>query len=84
VTWMIYILKLNNGAFYTGITNNIDKRMDQHARGRGSKCVRSHLPFSLVYQELVQTKSAALKREAQIKRLSRVKKEELIEGGFNE
>lgn len=81
--WLIYILKLNNKAYYTGITNNIENRLRTHARGKGSKYVRSHLPFVLVYKEEVESKSAALKREAQIKRFTRKQKEQLI-GGNNE
>jgi putative endonuclease len=78
--WIVYILRLNNGDFYTGATNDLDQRLIKHAAGKGSKCVRAHLPFKVVYKELVETKSAALKREAQIKKLSHKQKADLIGG----
>jgi putative endonuclease len=76
--WYVYILHLNNGAYYTGITNNIEARIKKHNDGRGSKYVRSHLPFICVYLEELDTKSDALKREAAIKRLSHEQKTMLV------
>ena len=49
--WFVYILECQDGSFYTGITNNISKRMKVHNKGNGSKYVRSRLPFKLVYFE---------------------------------
>ena len=76
--WVVYILKLSNDALYTGITNSIEKRMKVHASKKGSKYVRAHLPFQLIYVEQADSKSAALKRESVIKKMSHNKKLEMI------
>lgn len=77
--WYIYMLKLSNGAYYTGISNNVPKRLKTHEKGKGSKYVRSYLPFKLVYTEKVGSLSEAAKREKAIKRLKHDEKKELIE-----
>lgn len=76
--YYVYILECADGTFYTGITNDIKHRMAMHGEGKGSKYVRSRLPFKLKYQEEFQTRSEALKREIQIKNLTRVQKQQLI------
>jgi len=76
--WIVYILKLSSGAYYTGITNNIAKRIKAHSDGKGSKFVRAHLPFIIVYIERISGRSEASKREAAIKKLSHKEKEKLI------
>jgi len=78
-SWMIYILELSNGIFYTGITNNLEKRMKKHADRKGSKLVRAHLPFKLVYVEKAKDRSEASKRECIIKKLNREEKETLVQ-----
>ncbi len=78
MTWFVYILRVNGGSLYTGITNNLEKRLKAHSDGKGSKYVRAHLPFELVYVESVKNKSLALKREIQIKKLTKIQKEEII------
>lgn len=78
--WKVYILKLSNGAYYTGITNDLEKRMKTHKSGKGSRCVRAHLPFEIVHIEPMPNKSTALKREAAIKKLSHTEKEVLVGG----
>jgi putative endonuclease len=77
------MLRLNNGSYYTGITNNLDRRLKQHASGKGSKIVRAHLPFELIYTESATNRSSASKREYAIKQLSRSEKAKMI-GGNNE
>ena len=77
--WCIYILKCNNTSLYTGSTNDIQKRIATHASGKGAKYTRSHLPVELVYSEACQDRSEATKREAEIKKLSRKQKLELIQ-----
>jgi len=72
------MLRLSNGAYYTGITNCLKKRLKTHATGHGSKCVRSHLPFVLVYKEGATNRSTASIKEAKIKKFSKAKKEKLI------
>jgi len=81
--WVVYVLLLSNGSYYTGITNNLEKRLKKHAAGKGSKCVRAHLPLELVWSESVLSKSEALKREAKIKKLSHSQKEILIKENKN-
>lgn len=76
--WLVYILRCSDGSLYTGITNDLPKRVKAHAAGRGSKYTRSRLPVQPVHSEPQRSKSAALKREAAIKRLRRAEKERLI------
>ncbi len=73
-----YILECSDGSYYCGITNNIDKRVKKHNKGIASKYTRCRLPVKLIYGEICESKSAALKREFSIKKLSRDKKEDLI------
>lgn len=63
---------------YTGITNNLDKRLKAHKEGSGAKYMRSFSDFEVVYKETAQSRSEALKREAEIKKMTKAKKEKLI------
>lgn len=74
----VYILKCSDGTFYTGWTTDIEARANTHNSGSGAKYTRGRRPVSLVYYEELPDRSAALKREAAIKRLPRNKKLELI------
>lgn len=76
--WTVYILELVDKSLYTGITNNLERRLKFHSTGRGSKYVYSRLPLILKYKEYLQTRSEALKREAAIKKLSHKQKIELM------
>jgi putative endonuclease len=76
--YFVYILRCRDGSLYTGITDDIKKRMRQHARGRGSKYVGSRLPFRLVHAEKALTRSDALKRELEIKSFRRWEKLALV------
>ena len=76
--WHIYIIKCKDGLLYTGITNNLEQRIKAHNSGNGCKFTRCRIPVKLVYQEESQDRSSALKREAQIKGLTRKNKLELI------
>jgi predicted GIY-YIG superfamily endonuclease len=78
--WLVYILSCRDGSLYTGITNDLPKRLKTHAAGKASRYTRSRLPVRLAYQEPQPTKSRALKREAAIKRLPRDKKLQLVNG----
>ena len=80
--WYVYILKLADESYYTGTTNNIDKRMKMHRSGKGSKYVRSRLPLAIVYVEEFENRSEACKREYQIKQMDRIQKISLISAGF--
>ena len=78
VSWYVYILRCGDGTLYTGITDDIPRRLAVHRVGKGAKYTRGRGPLELVYQEQVPDKSAALRREFQIKRLTRREKEALI------
>ena len=79
----VYIIRCNDSSLYTGWTNNIKKRFEDHSKGKGAKYTRGRGPLKLVYFEKFDTKEEAMKREYAIKKLTKVQKEELI-GGFNE
>ena len=72
--WLVYLLQCRDGSLYTGITNDLPKRLEAHAAGKASRYTRSRLPVTLVYVEPQPTKSLALRREAAIKRLPRAEK----------
>ncbi|MBO4373986.1 MAG: GIY-YIG nuclease family protein [Lachnospiraceae bacterium] len=75
-----YILECADGTYYTGYTNDIEKRVRTHNAGKGGKYTRSRLPARLVYSEEFATKREAMSREWAIKQLTRPQKEELIKG----
>jgi predicted GIY-YIG superfamily endonuclease len=77
--WFVYILRCADGTLYTGITNDLVRRCEQHNAGTASRYTRSRLPVTLVYQEEPTTKGKALQRELAIKALSRKAKEVLIQ-----
>ena len=74
----LYILRCGDGTLYTGITTDIQRRLEAHRCGKGAKYTRGRGPLKLAYQEACSTHSEALKREAAVKRLSRTEKEQLI------
>lgn len=74
----VYMLECADGSLYTGYTNDLEKRLAAHNEGKASKYTRSKLPVSLVYLEACENKSAALRREAAIKKLPRTKKLALL------
>lgn len=76
--WSVYIVKCQDGSYYTGITNNLAHRIADHNAGKGAKYTRRKKPVKLVYTEGLPNKSRASKREIQIKDMSRAKKEELM------
>ncbi|MGB7054421.1 MAG: GIY-YIG nuclease family protein [bacterium] len=80
--WYVYILKCRNNALYTGITNNIGRRLKEHNSGKGGSYTKSQLPVSLVYSESHGSKSEALKREIQLKGWTKRKKQALIERNY--
>jgi len=71
---MVYLLHCGDGSLYTGITNDLDRRLESHQRGTASAYTRSRRPLALAYQEAQPDRGAALKREAAIRRLSRAEK----------
>lgn len=75
-----YIVKCSDGSFYTGWTNNVEKRVKAHNEGKGAKYTKSRRPVELIYYEEFQTKEEAMSREYTIKRMTRQKKELLVRG----
>jgi putative endonuclease len=77
--WIVYILESQvSGKLYTGITNNLERRLTAHNNGTGAKCTRAGRPWYVVYQEPMDGKSSALRREIAIKKLSRSEKLTLV------
>lgn len=76
--WYVYVLRCRDDSLYTGIARNVDKRLAMHNRGTGAKYTRGRGPVELVYTQACPDKSAALRRELEIKALPRQKKLELI------
>ncbi|MFC1837718.1 GIY-YIG nuclease family protein [Thermodesulfobacteriota bacterium] len=77
--WLVYMIRCSDGTLYTGITKDIEKRIEAHNSGKnGARYTRSRRPVTLVYAEQVESKSTAARLEHQIKRLSRSKKEKMI------
>jgi putative endonuclease len=79
MTWSVYILDCSDGTLYTGITNDIDRRIVEHEAGQGAKYTKGRSPVKLVYQETSENRSTASKREIEIKSFSRRDKMILIE-----
>ena len=78
--WSVYIIKCSDQTLYTGITNNLPKRLEMHELGQAAKYTRGRGPFKLVYQEFLENRSLSTKRESEIKKLSKEDKNSLIEG----
>ena len=78
MTCFCYILECSDGTFYTGWTNDPERRIAQHNKGRGARYTKTRRPVKLVYLEEQTDKIAALKRERAIKALPRKKKMELF------
>lgn len=77
-TWKLYILRCGDGSLYTGITTDVQKRLAAHRSGKGAKYTRGRGPLELVYSEECGSHSDALRRELEIKGLTREEKEMLI------
>ena len=77
--WYLYMLRCRDGTLYTGITTDVQKRFEAHASGKGAKYTRGRGPLTLVYREVCGDHSAALKRELEIKGMTRQQKELLIQ-----
>lgn len=73
-----YIVQCSDGSLYTGWTNNLNKRIEDHNAGKGAKYTRSRLPVVLAYYEAFETKEEAMRREYAIKQMSRTEKLKLI------
>lgn len=80
VEWHVYILRCADGTLYTGIATDVSARLATHNTGKGAKYTRGRLPVVLAYQEKAANRSAALKREHEIKRMPTIEKRRLITG----
>ena len=78
-SWYVYILRCGDGSLYTGITTDVQARLETHRRGKGAKYTRGRGPLEMVYSEECGSHSDALKREIAIKALSRDDKQKLID-----
>lgn len=76
-TWILYILRCRDGSLYTGITTDVDARLQMHRSGKGAKYTRGRGPLELVYTEECGNHSDALKRELAIKALTPADKRKL-------
>jgi predicted GIY-YIG superfamily endonuclease len=76
--WSVYVLRCGDHSLYTGIAKDVEARLKQHQCGKGAAYTRTHLPVALMYQEKNLTRSEALQREIQIKRMPKPRKEALL------
>jgi putative endonuclease len=82
--WQVYMILCTDNSLYTGITSDIARRIQQHGASRGAKYFRGRKPRQVVYLENAHSRSTASKREASIKKLSRLQKQALIASTLNE
>jgi len=77
--WFLYMVRCSKGALYTGISPDVQARVAAHNTGKGARAVKAlGLPVELVYKERIGSKGSALKRELEVKRMSKKQKENLI------
>jgi len=81
MAWYVYMLRCGDDTLYTGITDDVQRRLAAHRSGKGAKYTRGRSPLTLAYTEEVPDKSAALKRELAIKKLARTEKLKLCTMG---
>ncbi|WCL53909.1 GIY-YIG nuclease family protein [Gimibacter soli] len=81
--FFVYILKCADGSYYTGQTDNLERRVNEHRHGTYCAYTSQRRPIELVFSEAFESRHAALSAEQQIKGWSRAKKEALIEGDFD-
>lgn len=77
--WFVYIVECADNTLYTGITTDMERRVNEHnSSGKGAKYTKTRQPVKMVYFEVAENRSMASKREAEIKKLSRKEKMDLI------
>ncbi|TVL97573.1 MAG: hypothetical protein CV087_22185 [Candidatus Brocadia sp. WS118] len=83
--WFLYVIRCKHGRLYTGITTDVKRRFAEHTSNgkKGAKCLRGKAPLTLVVKKKIGSKSLALKAEAKVKKLSKIKKEMFVEGKIN-
>ena len=83
MTAWFYILRLQSGNLYIGVTKNLEKRYEEHDAGTAGRTTSLYPPFSLAYSEKLECFSKARQREAQVKRWTKAKKEALVAGDLD-
>jgi predicted GIY-YIG superfamily endonuclease len=78
LTWTLYIVRCRDGSLYTGITNDLERRLSMHDAGRGARYTRGRGPVKLVYREACADRSGAARREHAVKRLTTRAKRALV------
>jgi putative endonuclease len=80
--WFLYLIRCKHGRLYTGITTNVERRFAEHARNdkKGAKCLRGKAPLMLVMKKKIGSRGMALKIEARVKKLPKIKKEMFVDG----
>jgi putative endonuclease len=81
-SWFTYVIRCVNGTLYTGSTNHVIRRWHQHREGKGAKYLRAHKPREVLHIEEHPNRSAACKREYQIKQMSKSEKEKMIRDSY--
>ncbi|MBU3911376.1 MAG: GIY-YIG nuclease family protein [Candidatus Omnitrophica bacterium] len=76
--WILYILECSDGSLYTGITTDLNQRLERHKQGKACRYTSSRRPLKVVYREIFKNESSARKREIAVKKLSRANKLKLI------
>ena len=76
--WVVYLIRNRHNALYCGVTNNLERRFEQHQTGKGAKALKGKCPLKLVWSFGVGSKSEALKTEYAIKQLPKSRKEKLV------
>lgn len=79
--WFVYILQCSDGSLYTGITNDVERRLQKHNNGKGARYTRTRRPVTLLYTETCGGRSQALIRECEIKSFPKSKKSLLVSRG---
>ena len=77
-SYYVYVLRCEDGSFYTGYTKSVDKRMRLHVNGKGARYTRMHKPKKLVYTEEFRTRAEAMRREKKVKTMGHKEKRALI------
>jgi len=80
--WFLYLIRCYDGALYTGITTDVERRLAEHQAGKGAKYLRGKAPLTLVFQQRAGEHGAALQAEARVKKLSKADKEAFVQSGY--
>ena len=83
MSWHLYLIRLDSGHLYTGITTDVARRFGEHKNGKGAKFLRGREGLKLVFSRAVGDRSSALKIEAAVKKFPKQRKEALINGDFS-